>query len=213
MDALYGTSDPLAEARLRWFLSRDSRGAIGERSSFAAMVARLEVGGRTGGAPRTDVDERQIHAAEMDRHIRRALELAYGWREDGPANHPLMRVLLAEYSPAHYSGWRTALHELSADTGDAVQAMRMFEALWYAMARSHPRVMPHTDAARDWHARSKTSYCIEAWIVRLAWRVSRHQGVPRHVDERSLKLLSRQADSLHRIAVIRFASAYRTART
>jgi hypothetical protein len=44
------------------------------RSGFPAMVARLEVGGRTGGRPICEIDEHCIEAAERERPIRRALE-------------------------------------------------------------------------------------------------------------------------------------------
>lgn len=66
--------DPRAEADLRWFWTW-SQGDMGLRSSFPAMVARLECGGRTGGRPIMDIDERCLEAAARARRISRALEL------------------------------------------------------------------------------------------------------------------------------------------
>jgi hypothetical protein len=71
------TPDRRAEADLIWFWAW-SDGEMGLRSSFGAMTARLQVGGRTGGRPITDLDERCIEAATRARLISRALELLPG---------------------------------------------------------------------------------------------------------------------------------------
>lgn len=65
--------DPRAIADLRWYWS-DAAGDLGLKSNFEPMRARLETGGRTGGAPILELDEKCIDAATRERHIRRALE-------------------------------------------------------------------------------------------------------------------------------------------
>lgn len=64
--------DPRAVSDLRWYWG-EADGAMGRRSNFEPMRARLETGGRTGGAPIMEIDERCIEAATRERHIRRAL--------------------------------------------------------------------------------------------------------------------------------------------
>jgi hypothetical protein len=65
--------DPRAIADLRWYWSY-AAGDLGLKSNFEPMRARLEAGGRTGGAPILELDEKCIDAATRERHIRRALE-------------------------------------------------------------------------------------------------------------------------------------------
>lgn len=66
--------DPRDEAELQWrFLWGD--GEMSEPSNFEAMRARLEAGGRTGGKPIMDIDERRLAAAGRGRRIDRVLAL------------------------------------------------------------------------------------------------------------------------------------------
>lgn len=83
------TCDPRDEAELRWrFLWGD--GEMSEPSSFPAMVARLEAGGRTGGRPIIDIDPRRLAAAGRVRRIDRVLELLAADQR---------RVLFAAFGP------------------------------------------------------------------------------------------------------------------
>jgi len=84
--------DSRAEADLRWYWNW-SDGDLGLHSSFPAMVARIECGGRTGGAPITDIDERCLEAATRARRIARALELV---------TERQRRVLFAAFGPGAY---------------------------------------------------------------------------------------------------------------
>lgn len=61
------------EEDLSWYWCW-SDGDMGLRSIHAPMVARLECGGRVGGAPILDLDERCLEAATRHRTITRALE-------------------------------------------------------------------------------------------------------------------------------------------
>ena len=66
--------DPRSAADLRWYWTW-SDGELGMRSSFGPMVARLQCGGRSGGKPITEIDDRVLEAAARARHISRALAL------------------------------------------------------------------------------------------------------------------------------------------
>ncbi len=60
-------------AELQWYWS-DAAGDMGLQSNFEAMRARMQVGGRTGGKPIVEINERWLKAAAREKHIRRALE-------------------------------------------------------------------------------------------------------------------------------------------
>ena len=81
--------DRPAEAALRWFWN-EADGEMGLRSSFPAMVARLECGGATGGKPIMEIGDHRIEAAGRARIISRAL---------GELPERQRRVLCAAYGP------------------------------------------------------------------------------------------------------------------
>jgi hypothetical protein len=62
-----------AAEELRWYWT-EAAGAMGARSNFEPMRARLETGRVTGGAATLEVDERRLDAATRARLIRRTLE-------------------------------------------------------------------------------------------------------------------------------------------
>lgn len=66
-------ADHVVEEDLSWYWCW-ADGDLGLRSIHAPMVARLECGGRAGGAPILDLDERCLEAATRYRCITRALE-------------------------------------------------------------------------------------------------------------------------------------------
>ena len=78
-----------AEADLRWFWN-EADGDMGVRSSFPAMVARLECGGATGGRPIMEIADHCLEAAGRARIISRALH-------ELPEHH--QRVLGAAFGP------------------------------------------------------------------------------------------------------------------
>jgi hypothetical protein len=60
--------------RLGRVVAEFQAGDMGLQSNFEAMRARMQVGGRTGGKPIVDIDERCLKAAAREKRIRRALE-------------------------------------------------------------------------------------------------------------------------------------------
>ncbi len=80
------------EALLRWYWNQ-SDGDIGLRSSFPAMVARIETGVHVDGPPQMEFAEWAIEAATKARLISRALE-------ETPERY--QRILVAAYGPCAF---------------------------------------------------------------------------------------------------------------
>jgi len=64
---------PQDAAELAWFFN-ESEGAMGVRSNFGSMKARLEAPMSHSGVVATEMDERQVEAASRARLVRRSLE-------------------------------------------------------------------------------------------------------------------------------------------
>jgi hypothetical protein len=100
LDLAAARPDPRDEADLRWYLN-ESEGAMGLRSSFGPMVARLEAP-MSHGRPIMELADHQLKAATRARLIRRSLEAlapehqlvlrsVYLARRDTPAHPDALR--------------------------------------------------------------------------------------------------------------------------
>ena len=174
--------DPRAEADLRWFYTW-SRGDMGLRSSHPAMVARLQVGGRTGGAPIMDIDERRLEAATRARHITRALDLL---------SDSQVRVLRAAYGP--YARELPGL-------GQAAPVAPLTNSAMHAHAASH------TDRCiEEWLVR----LCDRVQSGIKGTRAERRAcEATRATDRLTVREIAAESDALLRQAVLAFASARR----
>lgn len=180
--------DPRDEAELQWrFLWGD--GEITEPSSFPAMVARLEAGGRTGGQPIVDIDPRRLAAAGRVRRIDRVLELLTADQR---------RVLFAAFGPPSETQTGSPLRILGRYPGAALVTREASRA-WLASGTDR-------DLA-DWLAR----LCSRVATPQTGSR--RERRADNAPADRSLVLaIRREAEALVLSAMRAYSAARRTQR-
>ncbi len=177
--------DPRDEDELRWrFLWGD--GEMTEPSSFPAMTARLEAGGRTGGKPIVDIDPRRLAAAGRCRRIDGTLALL---------SDEQRRVLFAAFAPFCHGG---PFARLAVVPG---RPLRLFG--------QHPGAAFVTDAAWRAHAASGTSRELDEWLAKLCQRIAQR---PTPADRLLGSEIRREAEALVLAAMRAYSAARRTRR-
>jgi hypothetical protein len=166
--------DPRVEAELRWYFT-EADGDMGLRSLFPAMVARLEVGGRTGGRPITEMDDRWLLAASRARRISRALELLAAAdlrRADAP---PPADRRVGDVQVLHCA-FRAPEQDLPG---------------WGSLTG----VLPLSRRALSAWCSSHSTRTFEEWLFRLAWNVARRHGGKSNLPASTALLASIRLDA------------------
>jgi hypothetical protein len=189
-------------ADLRW-LFLESEGELGVRSNFEPMRARLECGGRTGGRPILEIDERSLDAAEKARYLRRAFEAmrvgcACPLAVACPRDSRECRLLRAAFGGEEMAGPR---------------AQVVYGALGPAAG-----VAPETATAIRAHAAYLAALCDAGahrlspreWLSRLCLRAA--QGGACVGDAVLVRAIRREADALLVEVLRRFSGARRRVR-